>query len=220
MWKPNEILNTVYWLYCSYSLDFKISCKHYENTVFRTLYCAKGNYEFGISRVIKSLDPYSKKLGTDTWFYAKRNFLSLIENMSKHMIMMRDAVVQECIQFLECCERKSEIVILFNRYFFHLFKTLVFLAFHFCRFCSVIRFFHPRHNGQWPPTLKDFYPRFYALHFCPTFILQKETIFPFLMLSAKQGNYWYHFYNVFGMTRSLTGDWTRDLPHVKPALYH
>ena len=23
------------------------------------------------------------------------------------------------------------------------------------------------------------------------------------MLSAKQGHYWYHFYNVFGMTRSL-----------------
>jgi len=68
--------------------------------------------------VIKSLDPYSKKLGTDTWFYAKRNFLSLIENMSKHMIMMRDAVVQECIQFLECCERKSRIVILFINYFF------------------------------------------------------------------------------------------------------
>jgi len=28
------------------------------------------------------------------------------------------------------------------------------------------------------------------------------------MFSAKQGNYWYHFYNVFGMTWSLTGDWT------------
>ena len=40
------------------------------------------------------------------------------------------------------------------------------------------------------------------------------------MFSAKQGNYWYHFYNVFGMTRSLTGEWTRDLPHSKPALYH
>jgi len=23
------------------------------------------------------------------------------------------------------------------------------------------------------------------------------------MFSAKQGHYWYHFYNVFGMTRSL-----------------
>ena len=40
------------------------------------------------------------------------------------------------------------------------------------------------------------------------------------MLSAQQGNYWYHFDNVFGMTRSLPGDWTRDLPHSKPALYH
>ncbi|XP_034314143.1 intraflagellar transport protein 70A isoform X1 [Magallana gigas] len=74
------------------------------NLVIGTLYCAKGNYEFGISRVIKSLEPYNKKLGTDTWYYAKRCFLSLIENMAKHMIMMKDQVVQECIQFLECCE--------------------------------------------------------------------------------------------------------------------
>lgn len=74
------------------------------NLVIGTLYCAKGNYEFGISRVIKSLEPYQKKLGTDTWFYAKRNFLSLIENMAKHMIMLRDSVLQECIQFLEHCE--------------------------------------------------------------------------------------------------------------------
>ena len=56
------------------------------NLVIGTLYCAKGNYEFGISRVIKSLEPYNKKLGTDTWFYAKRCFLSLIENLAKHML--------------------------------------------------------------------------------------------------------------------------------------
>ena len=74
------------------------------NLVIGTLYCAKGNYEFGISRVIKSLEPYNKKLGTDTWFYAKRCFLSLIENLAKHMISVRDSVVQECVQFLEQCE--------------------------------------------------------------------------------------------------------------------
>ncbi|XP_014775288.1 tetratricopeptide repeat protein 30A isoform X1 [Octopus bimaculoides] len=74
------------------------------NMVIGTLYCAKGNYEFGISRVIKSLEPYQKKLVTDTWFYAKRCFLSLIENMAKHMVMIRDSVVQECITFLEHCE--------------------------------------------------------------------------------------------------------------------
>ncbi|XP_056376610.1 tetratricopeptide repeat protein 30A isoform X1 [Hyla sarda] len=74
------------------------------NLVIGTLYCAKGNYEFGISRVIKSLEPYNKKLGTDTWYYAKRCFLSLLENMSKHMIMLQDTVIYECIQFLEHCE--------------------------------------------------------------------------------------------------------------------
>uniref|UniRef100_A0A8C5PJ56 Tetratricopeptide repeat protein 30 n=1 Tax=Leptobrachium leishanense TaxID=445787 RepID=A0A8C5PJ56_9ANUR len=74
------------------------------NLVIGTLYCAKGNYEFGISRVIKSLEPYNKKLGTDTWYYAKRCFLSLLENMAKHMIMLRDNVIYECIQFLENCE--------------------------------------------------------------------------------------------------------------------
>ena len=91
------------------------------------------------------------------------------------------------------------------------------------RLLSVLRchsFFHPRHNGQWLPTSKDFYTRSYPLHCFLIFILEKEPVFPFSMLSAKQGNYWYHFYNVFGMTRYLTGDWTRDLPHSKPAIYH
>lgn len=37
------------------------------NLVIGTLYCAKGNYEFGVSRIIKSLEPYDKKLETDTW---------------------------------------------------------------------------------------------------------------------------------------------------------
>eukprot|EP01135_Chromosphaera_perkinsii_P005615 Nk52_evm29s355 gene=Nk52_evmTU29s355 len=74
------------------------------NLVIGTLYCAKGNYEFGISRVIKSLEPYNKKLGTDTWFYAKRCFLSLIENMARHMIILKDSVIQEIIQFFDGCE--------------------------------------------------------------------------------------------------------------------
>ena len=101
------------------------------------------------------------------------------------------------------------------------FKVFLFLlAFDFCRFCVVIRFFHPRHNGQWPPTSKDFYTRSYSLHYFLILILEKEPVFPFSMLSAKQGYYWYHFYNVFGMTRSLTGDWTGNLLHSMPALCH
>lgn len=57
------------------------------NLVIGTLYCAKGNFEFGIGRVMKALEPYQKKLGLDTWFYAKRCFLALAETLAKHMIM-------------------------------------------------------------------------------------------------------------------------------------
>ena len=82
---------------------------------------------------------------------------------------------------------------------------LSFLAFDFCRFCMVIRFFHPRHNGQWPPTSKDFYTRSYPLHYFPILIHEKEPVFSFWMFSTKQGHFWYHFYNIFGMTQTLTG---------------
>jgi len=32
------------------------------NLVIGTLYCAKGNFQFGLSRIIKSLEPYHKKV--------------------------------------------------------------------------------------------------------------------------------------------------------------
>ena len=39
--------------------------------------------------------------------------------------------------------------------------------------------------------------------------LERDSV-SLLMLSAKQGNHWYHFYNVFGMPRRLAGieHWT------------
>merc|ERR1712070_442326 len=78
------------------------------NLVIGTLYCAKGNFEFGISRIIKSLEPYSKKLETDTWFYAKRCFLALIENLAKHMIMVKDTTFTEIMHFLDEAERHGK----------------------------------------------------------------------------------------------------------------
>lgn len=51
------------------------------NSFFAAILCLQGNFEFGISRIIKSLEPYEKKLGTDTWFYAKRCFLALAEQV-------------------------------------------------------------------------------------------------------------------------------------------
>ena len=34
------------------------------NLVIGTLYCSKGNYEFGISRIMKSLEPFNKKVSS------------------------------------------------------------------------------------------------------------------------------------------------------------
>ena len=32
------------------------------NLVIGTLYCTKGNYEFGVSRIIKAMEPYPRKV--------------------------------------------------------------------------------------------------------------------------------------------------------------
>ena len=74
------------------------------NLVIGTLYCSKGNFEFGISRIIKSLEPYDKKLGTDTWFYAKRCFIALAVMVSKQMFVMKDTTYYEVMGFLEAAE--------------------------------------------------------------------------------------------------------------------
>lgn len=50
------------------------------------------------------MEPFQKKLGVDTWFYVKRCFLSLLESLSKHLIMIPDNVLYECLDFLDYCE--------------------------------------------------------------------------------------------------------------------
>lgn len=74
------------------------------NLVIGTLYCSKGNYDFGISRIIKSLEPYSRKLGPDTWFYAKRCFLGLFDAKAKYIITVQDSTVHEMLQFFDAAE--------------------------------------------------------------------------------------------------------------------
>ena len=110
-----------------------------------------------------------------------------------------------------------------------------------CRFCVVIRFFHSRHNGQWPPTSKAFLYQMYSVFSSPPqrpmtsdfeglsipdfihyiyFSWERVSIFPFECSVLNKGTTGTIFCNVFDMTRSLTRDWTRDLPRSKPALYH
>eukprot|EP00708_Paratrimastix_pyriformis_P006587 GAFH01005928.1.p2 GENE.GAFH01005928.1~~GAFH01005928.1.p2 ORF type:complete len:190 (-),score=96.50 GAFH01005928.1:1-570(-) len=74
------------------------------NLVIGTLYCSKSNFEFGISRIMKSLEPYPKKLNPDTWYYAKRCFAALAENLAKHVFILKDQNYQEVLAFLDAAD--------------------------------------------------------------------------------------------------------------------
>jgi len=75
------------------------------NLVIGTLYCAKGNFEFGVSRIIKSLEPYERKIGVDTWYYAKRCFLALGETLGKNMMLLKDDAFDDIIGFFDAASQ-------------------------------------------------------------------------------------------------------------------
>ena len=67
---------------------------------------------------------------------------------------------------------------------------LFFLSFDFCRFCVVIRFFLSPPQQPMTSNFEGFsIPDFIQYIYFPILILEKEPVFPLLMLSAKQGNY-------------------------------
>ena len=68
------------------------------------MHCMAGSYEFGIHRIIVSLEPICEKLKPETWHSAKKCFLSLIEDLARHVVTIRDCFLDNCITFLEQCE--------------------------------------------------------------------------------------------------------------------
>lgn len=80
------------------------------NLVIGTLYCAKGNFEFGVSRIIKSLEPYERKIGVDTWYYAKRCFLALGESLGKNMILLKDEAFDDIIGFFDAASQVGKSI--------------------------------------------------------------------------------------------------------------
>lgn len=74
------------------------------NLVIGTLYCSKGNFEFGIGRIIKSMDPVPRKLSTDTWYYASRCFAALFETLAKQMITLKEEVYSDILVFMDACD--------------------------------------------------------------------------------------------------------------------
>lgn len=49
------------------------------NTVVGYLYCSKGNWEFGIERIMAAVDSAVPALDEETWFYCKQSFMQLLD---------------------------------------------------------------------------------------------------------------------------------------------
>jgi tetratricopeptide repeat protein 30 len=60
---------------------------------------------------MKSLEPYDKKLGTDTWYYAKRCFLGLAETLAKHMLTLKDSTYAEILAFLDAAASHGKSIL-------------------------------------------------------------------------------------------------------------
>ena len=116
---------------------------------------------------------------------------------------MLDLNFQSLIRFINqfhtlALYKKLKCIITYSEIF------LFFLTFNFCRFCVVIRVFSSPPQRPMTSHFEGFsIPDFIHYIYFPILVLEKEPVFSFLMFSPKQRNYWYHFYNVFGMTRSL-----------------
>lgn len=78
------------------------------NLVIGTLYCAKGNYEFGLSRIAHALmgaeGESSSRLCPDTWIHVKRCVLGLLTGLAKQTIVLPSHAIQDTVNFLHACE--------------------------------------------------------------------------------------------------------------------
>lgn len=71
------------------------------NLVIGSLYCSKGNFDFGLSLMMKSLKPLPQKLAPDSWYYFKRCSLALVERLVRKRIAMETKLYDGLLIFLE-----------------------------------------------------------------------------------------------------------------------
>ncbi|KAF1788453.1 Tetratricopeptide-like helical domain [Phytophthora cactorum] len=77
------------------------------NLVIGTLYCSKNNYDFGICRVMKSMEPYHRKLGPDTCTMPSAAS-SVGAHASEHMTTIRDSTMDDILEFLDCADQHGK----------------------------------------------------------------------------------------------------------------
>ena len=63
-----------------------------------------GNFEFGITRVMRSLEPLSANLDAPRWHGVMLCLLAMLDQAAKNMLVLKDALVADLLSFLEDVE--------------------------------------------------------------------------------------------------------------------
>ncbi|KAI3430438.1 hypothetical protein D9Q98_005033 [Chlorella vulgaris] len=74
------------------------------NLAIGTLYCAKGNFEFGIQRVVRSVEPLPGGLDVQRWRGVALCLLCLLDQAAKNMLVLKDGLAADLLGFLEDVE--------------------------------------------------------------------------------------------------------------------
>ncbi|PRW32971.1 TPR repeat-containing isoform B [Chlorella sorokiniana] len=67
------------------------------NLAIGTLYCSKGNFEFGISRVVHALEPLGGCLDAPRWHAVLLCLLAMLDQVAKNMLVLKDALVADLL---------------------------------------------------------------------------------------------------------------------------
>lgn len=65
---------------------------------------ASGNFEFGITRVMRALEPLPAHLDAPRWHAAASCLLALLDAVAKNMLVLKDALVADLLAWLEDAE--------------------------------------------------------------------------------------------------------------------
>jgi len=84
------------------------------NLTLGVLYCQKQNYEFGLDRIIKSMEPFERNISPDTWFYVKRSFLGFAMLLANQSMCINDQFLQDILCFFAKAEAHGNEVLLIN----------------------------------------------------------------------------------------------------------
>ena len=84
------------------------------NLTLGVLYCQKQNYEFGLDRIIKSMEPFERNISPDTWFYVKRSFLGFAMLLANQSTCINDQFLRDILCFFAKAEAHGKEVLLIS----------------------------------------------------------------------------------------------------------